>query len=204
MGKRDPRIDDYIAGSAHFARPILKHLRKAVHTGCPDVEETLKWSMPAFMYKGMFCGMAAFKSHCTFGFWKESLLRDKFEGVNKTGQDAMGQFGRITSQQDLPSDKVLLALIKAAAALNDAGVKVPRKKRATGPRELEIPDDFATALKKNRKAKSTFDGFSFSHKKEYLEWITEAKGEETRKRRMDTALEWMAEGKSRNWKYLRK
>jgi uncharacterized protein YdeI (YjbR/CyaY-like superfamily) len=204
MGRKDPRVDDYIDGAAEFARPVLKHLRKMVHTGCPDVEETLKWSMPAFMYKGMFCGMAAFKQHCTFGFWKDSLLRDRIESISKTGEEAMGSFGRITSKGDLPVDKELLALIKAAAALNDAGVTVPRKKKVVGPRELEIPADLAAALKKNRKAQVAFDGFSFSHRKEYVEWITEAKGEETRKRRLDTTLEWLVEGKSRNWKYERK
>ena len=204
MGKKDPRVDEYIAKSAEFARPILKHLRKVVHAGCPGVEETLKWSMPAFMYKGMFCGMAAFKQHCTFGFWKESLLRDKLREVNKTGDDAMGQFGRITSVKDLPSEKALLAMVKAAAALNDAGVKVQRKNRPAGPRELEIPADLSTALKKNKKAQAAFEGFSYSHRKEYIEWITEAKGEETRKRRLDTTLEWLTEGKSRNWKYERK
>ncbi len=90
MASKDPRIDAYIAKSADFAQPILKHLRKVVHAGCPKVEETLKWSMPHFDYKGVMCGMAAFKAHCVFGFWKESLIFDSGKAPEKT---AMRSFG---------------------------------------------------------------------------------------------------------------
>jgi uncharacterized protein YdeI (YjbR/CyaY-like superfamily) len=200
MPKIDRRIDAYIAKSAEFAQPILKHLRQVVHAGCPDVEETVRWSMPAFMYKGPLAGMAAFKQHCTFGFWKGSLLADR--GLPQGAEAAMGHFGRITSLSDLPDDRLLIRLVKDAAALNDRGIKVPRRKPPTD-RKLTVPSFLKQALGKNKKARATFDGFSYSNKKEYVEWLVEAKTDETRKRRLDTALLWMAEGKSRNWKYER-
>jgi uncharacterized protein YdeI (YjbR/CyaY-like superfamily) len=199
MGTRDARIDDYIAKSAEFARPILTHLRDVVHAACPDVEETMKWSFPHFMYKGMLCGMSAFKEHCAFGFWKGSLI------VQKGGDEverAMGQFGRITKLSDLPSKKVLSGYIKEAMKLNEAGVKVPVRSKPKTPKELVVPDDLASALRANQQARATFDTFSPSHKREYVEWITEAKTQATRSRRLETAMEWMAEGKPRNWKYM--
>jgi hypothetical protein len=195
MGKKDPRVDAYIEKAQPFARPILKSIRKAVHAGCPDVEETLKWNVPAFDYKGILCGMAAFKAHVTFGFWKSQLM-----DLPSTG-DGMGQFGQVKSLDDLPTEKELIALVKRAAALNDQGVKVPRPK--TAPKSpLETPAAFSTALKKNKKAQKRFEDFSPSHKREYIEWITEAKQEATRDRRIATAVEWIAEGKPRNWKYM--
>ena len=200
MGKKDPRIDTYIEKAQPFARPILKRIRKAVHAGCPDVVETLKWSVPAFEHRGILCGMAAFKAHCTLGFWKGPLL-----GIGGYGEasDAMGQFGRMTSVEDLPDEKTLVDLVKRAAALNEQGVKVERPPRPKTPRPLDVPDDFLAALKKNRRALATFEGFSPSHKREYDEWINEAKQDATRQRRIATALEWLAEGKERNWKYVR-
>ena len=204
MGKKDPRIDAYIARSAGFARPILVHLRKIVHAGCPEVEETLKWSFPHFMYKGMLGGMAAFKSHCTFGFWKAALIVDKNDRLAKREGAAMGQFGRITSIADLPSEEKLLQLVKRAAALNEQGVKLLRRPTSSGKSELKVPAYFMSALRRNKKAHETFQDFSPSNKREYLEWVTEAKGEDTRARRLATAVAWMAEGKIRNWKYVRK
>lgn len=205
MGKKDPRVDDYIAGAAGFARPILSHLRKIVHAGCPDVEETIKWSAPHFDYKGMMCGMAAFKSHCTFGFWKESLV---FGGKSPTGrpvEEAMGQFGRITAITDLPGERTMIGYVRKAAALNEKGIKVPSRSRPRKTaRELPVPDDFLKALRKNPAARKAFEGFSPSHRNEYVEWVTEARADETRQRRLETALAWMAEGKVRNWKYVRK
>ncbi len=199
MGKKDPRVDDYIAKSAEFARPILKHIRGLVHEGCPEVEETLKWSMPSFVYKGLLCGMAAFKEHATFGFWKHELVVGE-----ATKQDGMGQFGRITSLKDLPSDKTLLSYIRKAAQLNDAGIKAPSKTRVKpgAKRELAVPDYLMAALKKNKQALTNFEKFSYSHKKEYVEWLTGAKREETRQKRLATALTWIAQGKSQNWKYM--
>jgi uncharacterized protein YdeI (YjbR/CyaY-like superfamily) len=198
MASRDPRIDAYIAKAQPFAQPILKHLREVVHAGCPGVEETIKWSMPAFDYKGPMAGMAAFKAHCTFTFWKGSLL----DGVpNAAG--AMGQFGRITSVDDLLSEKTLVKLVKAAAKLNDEGAKPARAAKAAKP-PLKVPRDLAAALKQHPKAKAAFDAFSPSHRREYVEWITDAKTDATRQRRLETAVEWVAEGKGRNWKYERR
>ncbi|MEO6214378.1 MAG: YdeI/OmpD-associated family protein [Vicinamibacterales bacterium] len=196
MGTRDQRVDTYIERAQPFSRPILRHLRKVVHTGCPDVVETMKWSFPHFDYKGIFCGMASFKEHCTFGFWKASLL----EGLGGIDKEAMGQFGRIASLGDLPPERKLVALVQQAAKLNDAGVKVPRVAKAPKP-PLAAPGELVAALKKNRKAQRAWDAFSPSHRREYIEWIVEAKQQATRDRRMATAIEWIVEGRGRNWKY---
>src|SRR6267154_1889525 len=195
MGIRNPAIEAYIDKASDFAKPILKHLRKVVHAGCPKVEETLKWRFPHFMYKGMFCGMAAFKEHCTFGFWKGALI------VKNGDDDGMGQFGKIRSLSDLPDEKTLLKYVREAVRLNDEGVKAPRQIKSKVKKPLVIPDHLTALLKRNAKARAAFENFSYSHKKEYVEWITEAKQEETRERRLVTALEWMSEGKTRNWKY---
>jgi uncharacterized protein YdeI (YjbR/CyaY-like superfamily) len=199
MTGRDPRIDAYIAKSASFAKPILNHLRKLVHAGCRDVEETMKWSFPHFTHKGILCSMAGFKQHCSFGFWRGALIFGKNQ--DPKAEEAMGQFGRITSLADLPEDNVLLGYIKEAARLNDAGIRPPPRPRSREKKPLVVPGYFLAALKKNKKALTTFENFSPGHKKEYVEWITEAKGEDTRQRRVESATQWMAEGKSRNWKY---
>ena len=193
----DPRVDAYIKKSADFAKPILIHLRELIHNACPDVTETLKWSMPSFEYKGLLCGFAAFKQHCTFGFWKQSLMESDAFPQNKT---AMGSFRRITSLKDLPSDKVMAGLIKQAMELNDKGVKVP-KKAAAPKKDLIVPDILTEALARNEKAAETFNAFPYSCKKEYVEWISEAKTEPTRDKRLATTIEWLSEGKRRNWKY---
>lgn len=198
MPKKDPRVDVYIAKAAPFAQPVLKHLRALVHKGCPGVEETLKWSMPSFTYKGILCGMAAFKEHCTFGFWKHDMVVGA-ESEAKA-HDAMGSFGRITGVSDLPADKVLLGYIRKAAELNEAGIKKPARPKRDR-KELQIPASLTAALRKNKKALATFEGFSYSHQKEYVEWITEAKRDETREKRLATTIAWLAEGKPRNWKY---
>jgi uncharacterized protein YdeI (YjbR/CyaY-like superfamily) len=199
MGTRDERIDAYIARSAEFARPILKHLREVVHGACPEVEETMKWSFPNFMYKGILCSMASFKEHCAFGFWKGSLILNKEGDYTK---DGMGHLGRLTKLSDLPSKKVLTGYIKEAMKLNDTGVKSPTRSKPKAPKEVVVPQDLTSGLSKNKKALATFEKFSPSHKREYIEWITEAKTEATRTRRLETAIEWMAEGKPRNWKYM--
>ncbi|MEJ7813189.1 MAG: YdeI/OmpD-associated family protein [Gemmatimonadaceae bacterium] len=199
MGTRDPRVDAYIARSADFAQPILTHLREVVHGACPEVEEAMKWSFPHFMYKGMLCGMASFKAHCTFGFWKGDLVLGQNGG---NGEDAMGQFGRITTLAELPPRKVLAGYVKTAMKLNDDGVKSPTRVMPRAPKApVVVPDDLASALGKRKKAQAAFDAFSQSHQREYVEWITEAKAAATRERRLAQAVEWMAEGKSRNWKY---
>jgi uncharacterized protein YdeI (YjbR/CyaY-like superfamily) len=189
-------VDAYIERSAEFAQPILTHIRDVVHAACPEVEETIKWSFPVFSHHGILCNMAAFKQHCTFGFWKPALVL----GDAASDESAMGQFGRLTSVKDLPSKNVLSGYIRKAAKLNEEGVTVPTKRRVKA-RVLETPADLAAALKKNGKARATFDGFSPSHRNEYIEWIEEAKTEPTRKKRLATTLEWLAEGKGRNWKY---
>lgn len=203
MVRKDSRVDAYITRSPDFARPILKRLREVVHTACPEVEETLKWSMPAFMYKGILCGIAAFKEHCVFGLWKESLLRDQMAGLRRGEGEAMGQFGRIRSLSELPADKDLIRLIRAAAELNDRGIKPPSRARPKANRRLRVPGYFLVAVKKNRKALATFESFSYSNRKEYVDWVAEARREDTRRRRLETAVAWMAEGKARNWKYIR-
>jgi len=200
MSRKDPRIDTYIAAAGDFARPILKHLRQLVHAGCPEVEETLKWNFPSFGHHGILCGMAAFKQHCTFGFWRSDLVPDR--GGDRSNE-AMGQFGRITSLADLPPDKTLIAWVKKAAELNASGTPKPVRERSKPRQPLPTPHDLAAALKTNTKARVTFENFSPSHKREYVEWITEAKKEDTRQRRLQTAIEWLSEGKARNWKYER-
>lgn len=201
MGSKDPRIDAYIATAAPFARPILKHLRKVVHAGCPAVLETIKWSMPHFDYKGMFVGMAAFKQHCSFGFWREAELA---LGGKGTDADGMGHFGRITSLDDLPAEKTLIGYVRKAAEIKDKGVKKPATpKLKTKRTALTVPDYLANALKRNASARKTWDRFSPSHRKEYIDWLTGAKREETREKRLETTLAQLAEGKPLNWKYQR-
>jgi uncharacterized protein YdeI (YjbR/CyaY-like superfamily) len=204
MPPKDARIDLYISKSADFAKPILIHLRELIHTACPDVQETIKWSFASFDYKGPMCSMASFKQHCAFGFWKASLMKDKSLTKNAESESAMGHYGKITSLKDLPSDKKIIAHIKEAMMLNEKGIKLPPRKVTTAKKEIVVPDYFLKQLKKNKKAFATFESFSLSHKREYVEWITEAKTDETKNRRMETAIEWMAVGKSRNWKYIKK
>jgi len=203
MGKRDERIDAYIVKSADFARPILTHLRELVHAACPEIEETWKWSFPHFDYKGTVCSMAAFKQHCAFGFWKASLMTDP-QKILIVSREAMGQMGQIKSPEDLPPDDVLIAYIKEAVQLNEKGVKAASKPKTAEKKELPVPEYFIAALEENSKASETFENFSYSHKKEYVEWLVEAKTEETRNKRLATAVEWLNEGKSRHWKYAKK
>lgn len=197
MTNHDPRIDAYIAKSADFARPILEHLRAIVHAACPEVEEGLKWSMPFFSYKGApMCMMAAFKQHCGFGFWLSK------EVTGGSDEDGMGQFGKLASLQDLPSAKQLTAYLKKAMALNEAGVKKARPKAAAKPAPI-LPDDLAALLaqKKHAAARTSYEGFGPGAQREYVDWIAEAKTDATRQKRIATTLEWLAEGKKRNWKY---
>lgn len=198
MPKKDPFVDAYIDKAQDFAKPILKHIRKLVHEACPEVVETKKWNFPHFDYKGMMCSMAAFKEHCAFGFWKQSLLENSAFPAEKT---AMGSFGRITSVKDLPSDKTMKKLINDACKLNDAGIKVERKPASKEKKELIVPDVLLEALARNAAAAETFNSFPYSKKKDYVVWIDEAKAEATRDKRLATAIEWLAEGKSRMWKY---
>ena len=201
----DPRIDAYIRKAPEFARPILDHLRGVIHEGCPDVVESIKWSMPAFDYNGPLCGLAAFKAHCAFRFWKGQLV-----APGADGGAAMGKFGHIESLDELPARRTLVALVKKAGRLNDEGVRAPwqeeraRARTTRTPAPIVVPEDLQAALKMNKKAAAVFDAFSPSHRREYVEWIVSARREETRLRRIATAVAQMAEGKSQNWKYERK
>jgi uncharacterized protein YdeI (YjbR/CyaY-like superfamily) len=204
MPTTDPRIDAYIQKSAPFAQPILEHIRGLVHKACPGVEETIKWGFPHFEHKGILCSMAAFKQHCSFGFWKGSLLKDDKGLLNKVGETDMSHFDRITSLENLPSDKTLIAYIKEAVKLNDEGVKLPAKPKAAVKKEVNPPPELLAALKKNKAALKAYEAFSPSHKREYIEWITEAKTEATRTKRLEQAIDMMSEGKNRHWKYERR
>lgn len=201
MGMKDPRVDAYIKKSAPFAQPILTFIRELMHEGCPDVEETIKWGMPSFTHQGMLAGMAAFKQHCALGFWKEKLLAEVTDASFAKSREAMGSFGKITSLKDLPARRHLLGLVKKAAALNEAGVKKPAPDRTKAKPKLVVPADLKKALTKNSKAAAVFKAFTYGKQKEYIQWITEAKTQATRDKRLAQAIEWISEGKSRNWKY---
>jgi uncharacterized protein YdeI (YjbR/CyaY-like superfamily) len=202
----NPKVDTYLAKVQPFAQPILEHLRELVHKACPEVEETIKWSRPFFEYRGaILCNMSAFKEHCSFGFWGEEIgavLRE----AQAVRAGAMGSLGRITSLKDLPSDKLMLGWIRQAAAFVDSGQYTSpiaaRYKVVKSPKAVtDMPAEWASALQRNKKAAAAFAAFSPSCKREYIDWIADAKRVETRDKRIATALQWIAEGKQRNWKY---
>jgi len=197
-------IDVYIEKSAAFAKPIMLHLRQLIHKTCPEVEERIKWGFPHFDYKGqMMCSMAAFKKHCALNFWKASLIKSIGEEQNVIKEKSMGKFGKITSLQDLPTDKNLKQIIIEAMLLNDMETKIIKNKPVI-KEALEIPDYFTKGLKKNKKATIEFEKFSTSNKKEYITWVEEAKTEITKNNRLEQSILWIAEGKPRNWKYMNK
>ncbi|HTM05497.1 MAG TPA: YdeI/OmpD-associated family protein [Vicinamibacterales bacterium] len=204
MPKRDPRVDAYIANAADFAKPLLTHFRAVVDEACPDAVETIKWSTPSWQYAGSsLCSMSAFKQHCSFGFWRANLLTLNGKPL---GFGADGQLSHVTSKKDLPPRPVLVALVKQAAKLNADGVKTSvmsgaRSRRPAKP--VTVPADFRRALATNKEARDTFDSFSPSQRREYVEWISEAKQEATRAKRLAASVEWLAEGKPRNWKYMK-
>jgi hypothetical protein len=199
MGTRDERVDAYIAHAPEFARPILAHLRSLVHAACPGASETIKWGFPHFEFNGILCSMAAFKAHCAFGFWHSAMRADA--AANAKGDPAMGQFGRITARGDLPKDAALKALIRKAAALNASGVKPARAAPTKAKPPPKIPPDLAAALRRSREARAHFEAMSPSHQREYIDWLIAAKRDATRKKRLATAIEWIAEGKSKEWRY---
>jgi uncharacterized protein YdeI (YjbR/CyaY-like superfamily) len=206
MKQTDPRVDAYILKSADFAIPILEYLRALVHTTCPEAKETIKWSFPNFDYHGsIMCSMASFKQHCSFGFWLASRMTDP-HNLLSTGDEksSMGQLGKIKSLADLPAEEHLIGFIEEAMALIDSGVKQQRPEKRSEPKFLVIPDYVPEALSKSPGALKNFNNFSYSNKKDYIEWFEEAKTEATRNRRIETAIEWIEEGKSRNWKYEKK
>lgn len=200
MSPTDPRIDAYIEKSADFAKPILIYLRALIHETCPEVKEDWKWSFPNFMYRDkILCSMAAFKNHCAFGFWLEKEMETMKELTKDIEKNSMFNLGKLTKVEDLPSKKQLNAAIKEAMELTEMGITV--KKAAPSKKEIETPDYFSKALNSNKKAKQFFDNASPSFRKEYILWITDAKTESTRNKRLEQAIEWIAEGKGRNWKY---
>lgn len=200
---KNKEVDHYIAASADFAKPVLNHLRKLVHIACPQVEEKIKWGFPHFDYKGMMCNMAAFKNHCAFGYWKAALMKDAKTFENNRA-NSMGHAGKIKSLADLPEDSVIISQVKEAMALNDSGTKLPERKKRHEEPEIILPEILSAALAKSKKALATFESFSSSQKREYINWINEAKTGATKEKRTQTTIEWLSEGKTRNWKYATK
>lgn len=197
----DPRIDEYIERAAPFARPVLRHLRELVHKTSPDIIETVRWGFPHFDYKGILCSMAAFKKHCHFGFWKGTILKDSKELLTAVGATQMANFDQITSMKDLPPDKVLTAYIREAIRLNEEGIALPAKEKRPRNTQIVIPEELSSALNRNTKAKAAFEKFSPSHKREYIEWIIDAKTDATREKRVDKTIELLTDGKSLHNKY---
>lgn len=201
MPKTDPRIDAYIDKAQPFAQPILNHVRALVHNAVPDAEETIKWGMPHFVVNGKnLAGMAAFKAHASFGIWHGLQLAAPVqnEGQKKEG---MGSFGKLTSVNDLPNEKELTRHLQKGAELIRSGVKAKTPQKAPKPMPA-TPQYLQAALDQNAAAATVWVNFAPSHKREYIDWITEAKRDETRTKRLAQAIEWIAEGKQRNWKYM--
>lgn len=204
MPVTDKRIDVYILNAEGFAQPILNHLRSLVHASCPDVVETIKWSFPHFEYNGaILCSMAAFKKHCAFTFWKASLMTDKYKIFARHEKAVMGHFGRIEKLSDLPSDKILLSYLKEAVKLNKEKTTLPAVPKSAPGKPVDAPEYLLKAITKNKQASIAYSKLSPSHKKEYIEWVTAAKTEPTRDKRINTMLQWLEEGKSRNWKHTK-
>lgn len=200
----DPRVDAYIEKAAPFAQPILEHLRRLMHQACPHATESLKWGMPFFLQHGIVLAhMAAFKQHCAFGFWGSEMKKALAKtGVKSNG--ALGSFGRIASLKDLPADRELLTYMAQAADLVESGARTKsiERPKKVAKRAVRVPRELAAALKKNKMAAKAFEGFSPSHRREYAEWIGEARRAETRQKRVQQAVQWLAQGKPRNWKYM--
>ena len=205
--------DEYIAAAAEFAGPILEKVRAHVHKACPDVEESMKWSHPHFGYKGMLVGMSAHKAHVNVTFWHGAELEDPDGLLEVVGKTKMGNL-RAEKVSDLPNQRTFVKFVKEAMRLNEAAESAPSKpqrktgkkagkKATTAARSVDAPDDLLIALRKKKRALATYDAFSYTNKKEYVEWVTEAKREATREKRVAQAVEWMSEGKPRNWKYMK-
>lgn len=197
MAKKNPAVDAYIKKAQPFAQPILKKLRTIIHKGCPKVTEEMKWSQPFYMYQGrVLCATMGFKKHCALVFWKSGLIKKK---NGQKAKDDLKHLRRISSLDELPPEREILAYIKLAMHLNEPTTKLPPREKRSTP--VKAPNDLLAALRANPKAKKHFETFSPSKKKDYIFWITGAKTEETRERRLETAIDWISEGKARNWKY---
>ncbi|MFG6487540.1 YdeI family protein [Roseateles sp. BYS78W] len=207
QGRLNPQFDEYQEAASDFAKPIMAHLRQLVHQQCPEVIEEIKWGIPHFDYKGeALCIFAAYKNHCSFGFWKEPLMSDARLKANRDLKAAKRFMGKLTSLSDLPPDGELIAFIQEAMALNDQGVKLPPRQdvKAAKAAEIAVPEAFAEQLSRHAQANEVFQSKSPSFRKEYVVWIADAKTEQTRQKRIDEALEWIAQGKGRFWKYEKK
>ena len=203
---RSNEIDSYIEKAADFAKPILMKIREIIHKACPEVTESIKWSFPNFEYKGhIICSMSAHKKHCSFGFWRGNDMEDPDKILQQTGKTAMGHLGQLKSIDDLPKDEIITRYLLQAIELSqktksksNSNAEVKVKKSIAAP---EVPDYFMELLKQSPGAKLNFEKFSNSCKKEYVEWISDAKTEKTRLKRLSEAMEMIKEGKNRNWKY---
>jgi hypothetical protein len=202
MPSQSPLVTAYVAKAPDFARPILTHIRKVVHAACPDVEETIKWGCPHFQYHGMLCAMATFKAHCKLGFWRGALVVPTTD--KKKASDALRRLDHLTALSDLPPDRVLVSYVKRSMALAAQCVKAPHMANRTPRPALAAPAYLTAAIKRQPRALATWKALAPSHRRDYIEWVTGAKTEPTRARRLATTVEWLAEGKSRNWKYARR
>lgn len=197
----NPIVTDYINNVEPFAKPIVKKLRAIFLKADKRLVENVKWGLPSYEYKGIVGGFASFKNHVAWGLWKSSLLKDP-KGAIGLARASIMSAGKLSSVKDLPKEQHLIDLIKQAVELNERGIKLKKPKAKKKP-EAKVPGDLRQALDRNEKAAEVFENFSPSCRREYIEWITEAKTEETREKRLLQAIEWMAEGKRRNWKYER-
>jgi uncharacterized protein YdeI (YjbR/CyaY-like superfamily) len=199
----NPKVDAYIAKAQPFAQPILTHIRELAHKACPDLDEEIKWSMPFFVLRGVILGhMASFKQHCAIGFWGPEM-NAILNAAGLHSENGMGSLGKIATLKDLPADKQMLGYYRHAAELIVSGqqtMSLERTAKSAKPAP-KVPVELTAALKKNKAAAKVFADFSVSCQREYVDWITEAKRPETREKRIATAIEWIAEGKQRNWKY---
>ena len=201
MKNFDTKVDEYIAKAADFAKPVLEHWRQLIHDNCPDVIEAIKWGFPHFDYKGDFmCVIASYKNHCSLTFLKAELMNDPRLKDSKALKPIQRFLGKVTGLSDLPSDEEFIGMLKEAMALNEKGIKVIAPK-SDKPKVLETPDCFSEKLAGNAKSKSVYESKSDSFRKDYIIWISDAKTDATRQKRMEEAIEWIAEGKGRFWKY---
>jgi len=200
----DKDFDSYIANAEPFAQPLLKYFRACVHEACPQVEETFKWSMPHFVYKSsILCHMAAFKNHTSYSFWLAGKMQDSDGVFVTTAKSGMGHFGKVSSLDQLPEKKILVKYIKEAMALTDSGEKLQTASKKKPAKRYDVPEAMVQALEQNTRAMANYMAFSQSKKNDYIEWIAEAKTDATQKRRLDQMIEWLEEGKPRNWKYMK-
>jgi len=202
--KKNPKVDAYILNTAPFAQPILNELRATLETAEPELEETIKWGFPCFTFQSkLICSFSAYKNHCVFRFWQGSNLKDSAGILTKVGETEMGELSKIKNLEDLPNSEILINYIREAIELSkkkSTKTIVSEKKITIDLKSYDLQEIFSSFPKQAEK----FDTFSPSHRKEYISWINEAKTEDTKLKRIKTMMEWLLEGKSRNWKYEKK